>query len=711
MVAYPPIGQLLLALRDMSCVVPCPREIWRIHVCSRPAGTEGIVQDERLQYSPNPRKTTRPKARVGWAMAVGLAGWLALAAEVPEPETTAPAGAYQVAWLALEKGWEKGRDAALFLGLRDGQATAVWLCGPERTDAHRLWPDELRISLAGDILKGEVKGRMAKLWGPMAHVGDYAYSIQAQANGGQLSGTFTARFALKEQKEQTVTGTLAGTLAGETQLLKAHGLPEGKDWPGYYGVGFAFRGPDCAAAMIDDLGAARPLWKAEEPLPCMWGKGPDARYKLRACVTGVDGGASSPVVAGGLAYVFYFRPAGPLPSGEKAPTEGQLRAEAAKFTSNPLSHQAYVEWHRPLADDIVVAFDAATGKTVWKTVLKERGINHQTHKWRGFNPTPFVARGVVYVANYANRLYALDARTGKLLWEHARGAKQFTATAAGPVVADGVVVAALGETVGLDPRTGQELWKAPGSNLLVWTSGGRQRLTVLRENRTKDPAGGRDIVSVLVACLEPKTGKELWRAETPLWSPRDVGPLVEGDLLLGCTATKGEKPGEADFGKDTQVVCYRLKDDGLEKLWAVPAPYPAVDKIALTVANGCVYAAGSQETFCLKLDTGERLGVAKAGGARTQLLFAADGRVFIQPEGRHGGQAFFMLEGNPGAFRVLEATGGGSVKHPGAGQWVPPHVHDTAYANHPVGYPLVDGRLFVRGHDGLYCYDLRRAGR
>jgi hypothetical protein len=42
---------------------------------------------------------------------------------------------------------------------------------------------------------------------------------------------------------------------------------------------------------------------------------------------------------------------------------------------------------------------------------------------------------------------------------------------------------------------------------------------------------------------------------------------------------------------------------------------------------------------------------------------------------------------------------------------VPPHVPDTAYADQPVSYPLVDGRLFVRGHDGLYCYDLRTQGR
>ena len=36
-----------------------------------------------------------------------------------------------------------------------------------------------------------------------------------------------------------------------------------------------------------------------------------------------------------------------------------------------------------------------------------------------------------------------------------------------------------------------------------------------------------------------------------------------------------------------------------------------------------------------------------------------------------------------------------------------PHTWTTAYANQPIVYPLVDGRLFVRGLDGIYCYDLR----
>lgn len=650
----------------------------------------------------------KPRAWHGLMSLVLEAALAVLAAELPAPETMAPDGDYRVAWLKLEKGWEKGADVALFLGFRAGKATAAWFCAPPRTDCHRMWADEVTVAFVGGALKGDIKGRMVKLWAPIAHVGDYAYTLDARVGEGKVAGSFSARFALKDQKEQAIAGALSGEVMSEERLKKEQALPTGKDWPGYYGVGFAFRGPDCGAKMIDDLAAARPLWKAEEPLPCMWGKGPDARYKLRACVTGVDGGASSPVVAGGLAYVFYFRPSGPLPSGEKAPTEAQLRDEAAKFTPNPIGQQAYVEWHRPIADDVVVALDAATGKTVWKTVLKERGINHQTHKWRGFNPVPLVADGVVYVVNYANRAYALDAKTGKLLWEYGQGSKQFTASSATPVLAGGVLVASIGDMVGLEARTGRELWKGPAGNLLLWRRNGQERVIVLSEHRFRD-AAGKNAVSTLVSCVEPTTGKLLWKAETPLWSPRDVGPLIEGDLLVGCEATKGEKPGEADFARDTNVLCYRLKEEGLEKVWAVPAPYPAVDKFALAIAGGCVYVSGSQETFCLKLETGEKLGVAKAGGARTQVMFAADGRVFIQPEGRHGGQSFFMLDGDPKNFRLLPASVvGGELKHAGAGQWVPPHVHDTAYANHPVGYPLVDGRLFIRGHNGLYCYDLRK---
>lgn len=40
--------------------------------------------------------------------------------------------------------------------------------------------------------------------------------------------------------------------------------------------------------------------------------------------------------------------------------------------------------------------------------------------------------------------------------------------------------------------------------------------------------------------------------------------------------------------------------------------------------------------------------------------------------------------------------------------WLPTNTSTTAYNSQPVVYPIVDGRLFVRGGDGLYCYDLRK---
>ena len=69
-----------------------------------------------------------------------------------------------------------------------------------------------------------------------------------------------------------------------------------------------------------------------------------------------------------------------------------------------------------------------------------------------------------------------------------------------------------------------------------------------------------------------------------------------------------------------------------------------------------------------------------------------------------------MVDGNPGTFRLL---GNAEAKTPDGRvvPWRPPHPHDTAYAVQAVTYPVVDGRLFVRGHDGLYCCDLRAPAR
>lgn len=642
-----------------------------------------------------------------WFLLAALGGHtrLAHAQAVPAPQTTAPSGEYQIALLKLDKAWEGSADLPLFLGFRDGKGEAVWYIAGQRKDAHHLWTDTNTLRLAGGKLTGEVQGRMVKQWAPIAEVGNFSIQLTATLAGDKMTGSYTGKFG-----PTAVSGNLSGTLTGEAQLRKENALPAGKDWPAYYGINFAFRGPDTGVPLIDDLQQARPLWKAEEALPCMWGKGPDGRYAHRACVTGWTGGASSPVVADGRVFVYYYRPSGPFqpgflpdPAAPKVANEADILALAAKHSPSPVAQQAMVDWYRPFADDIVIAFDAVTGKTLWKTELKDRSGNIQTHKWRGYNPTPTVADGVVYVQGYGNRLYALNAVAGKLRWEFSDVAtktigKGGSPGATGPLVlGDTVYFSVSGTTIALS-KEGKQLWRKPGGNLLVWRKNGQERLIAF----VTQP-------KVTVACLDPKTGDAIWKAEPTYTTTAGtvVHPILDGDLLIGFDVKV-----TANVAADAHVVAYRLKDDGLEKAWTAPAPVPMTDTYGLTIANGHVYIDGDKETFCLSLANGKKVAeVANVGGARTQVAFFADGRLFIQPEGRHGGQSFFMLSGDPKDFRRLSAETAAAGNHALPGQWRPPHPHDTAYANQPVIYPVVAGRIFIRGHDGLYCYDLRKHGK
>jgi hypothetical protein len=41
--------------------------------------------------------------------------------------------------------------------------------------------------------------------------------------------------------------------------------------------------------------------------------------------------------------------------------------------------------------------------------------------------------------------------------------------------------------------------------------------------------------------------------------------------------------------------------------------------------------------------------------------------------------------------------------------WNTPHYDATGYEM-PMSHPMVAGRLYIRGADGVYCWDLRKEG-
>lgn len=677
------------------------------------------------------------------------------AAEAEPVTTSATSGDYQILWLQLEQGGiafdSKSNDrfdVPLFLGMRDGKAVVAWFVHPAMSGGRVVWLDSAGLRLDGAALKGHLAGRTNR------HSSDksvhyFVYTFDARdreaerrkrprsaipesppgpSNGlplaanNAIAGTFSAAFIDDAGERIEFHGNLSGRILTDEQAATTK-VAAGQNWPHYYGDGFRLSGPVGKAKLIGDLANSRPTWKSEAYIPTGYGSAPDNRYPDRAGRAGNGGGSSSPVVADGRVFQFYYVPRGPVGQsqeyiekfiGRPYKSEAELLARARKlFPQRSYQQQAVVNHFRTEADEVLVCIDSATGRTLWKTTFPQRGNNYQTHKHRGHFPVALVADGVVYQPGTTGRLYAVDAVTGKRLWEYPDAQPEVYVTTHGgidchapsPVLVDDVIAyAASGRVHGVDAKTGAKKWQTPlwhRSSLLSWSGGGKSLIIASdRDHQSKQN---------FAVALDADDGKIVWR-EPVEYLIDFTFPLLSGDLLIGYSLNKDNvRPGENDGL--AVIHASRVAATGLEAAWTTPPLAPVIDTIGMASDGEHLYVSAAHESFCLKLTSGKQVAaVENVGGARTQTAFVAHGRLFVQPEGRHGSQSFLMLDADPYAFRAFPVpqTDGGLNHAVGAEfQWRPPHTWTTAYANQPIVYPLVDGRLFVRGLDAIYCYDLR----
>ena len=87
-----------------------------------------------------------------------------------------------------------------------------------------------------------------------------------------------------------------------------------------------------------------------------------------------------------------------------------------------------------------------------------------------------------------------------------------------------------------------------------------------------------------------------------------------------------------------------------------------------------------------------------APGSNPLLMVAGD-KLILSPEGQHGKHGFILFDAKPAKLTLY-----GNQEQ----KWVPPHASTTAYGRQPIVNPIVDGRMFFRGGNGVYCYDLRQ---
>jgi outer membrane protein assembly factor BamB len=121
-------------------------------------------------------------------------------------------------------------------------------------------------------------------------------------------------------------------------------------------------------------------------------------------------------------------------------------------------------------DEVMMALDAATGKTVWETKYPAPYKMSPATKAHGEGPkaTPLYYNGKLYTLGISGIVSAFDATNGKLLWQKPAPPKDpLYGTAMSPVADRGLVIVHVGghdqgALTAFDANTGAVKWEWPG---------------------------------------------------------------------------------------------------------------------------------------------------------------------------------------------------------------------------------------------------------
>ncbi len=323
------------------------------------------------------------------------------------------------------------------------------------------------------------------------------------------------------------------------------------------------------------------------------------------------------------------------------------------------------------AREFAAAFEAATGKELWRVALGKRFDNEFGN---GPRSTPAVDGDRMYVLNATGDLAALAVTDGKQLWKvslpQTFGSAQPTFGFSTSALADGdqVVLEAGGPEgksyVALDRASGKTKWtvgtggREPGYNspLAVDLGGGPRYVYV---------AGGK-----LVGL--DRGGKEIWSQAWPRGETHAMPVFVAPDRIF-VSGTEG-----------VGAALFRIKDDGatasVEELWKQPAMR---NHFSSSLArDGHVYGFDNATLKCIKVEDGS-LAWAKRGFGKGALAFADGHLLVLSDQGR-----LTWVVASPEGY--VES---GSVQALEGRCWTAPTV--------------AGGRVYLRNHAEMVVYDLR----
>ncbi len=634
---------------------------------------------------------------------------------IPGPEGT-------LVWydLILEGALEDNRNGRMMVQRVDDSITlAVFRdCGtptPELT--HGPW------EVFGTPLKAEgsrVHGTI-KVWeDQIAYPMDIDFTVSGKAINGTYVLVRSKGVSLKTKTYadgEDYTGSVTGSVRTESEVKRANSIRGEALWNSWLGAYQCFSAIDFGdVQIVDRLDEAQLIWRSEFVPSTEHGS---CRYGVTLNEAPAGGGAS-PLLHDGRIYQFYSRPAGDSWLGcyhTKLFTDGHgnWTADTLLKTTQKIGYSVsdLLKIYAASADEYGMCIDAATGRTLWRVKFPDEGYTLNQHKGALTNNTGCIGDGNWYIFGALGIVRAVDLGTGQVKWTQnlpryyetmmrnkqkaldegkmeggGRGNCNFINYIGGVVVGP----TELGESgiSGLDAETGEILWTVEDrvmggkSGALKWTHQGNEYIV------TANGAGE-------IYCFDPKDGSRKWMQTGA--ADNSFQAVLDGDyLVVANTATDGtDRKTHTTFGN---MACYKLALEGAALHWELQGDLGCPgNSAAAVIYNGHAYMRPPDRLLVVELGSGDIKANVTFSDAnwQEQHSFTMEGRYFPHPETQHKKSYLDMYEADPEQFVQMGDT------------WWPPHFNTTTYQT-PLSNPAGDGRLFMRGHDGIYCYDLRKPG-
>jgi outer membrane protein assembly factor BamB len=329
-------------------------------------------------------------------------------------------------------------------------------------------------------------------------------------------------------------------------------------------------------------------------------------------------------------------------------------------------------------EEVVIALDAATGKTIWEHRYPSPTAGVDYSEGAGPHATPAIVDNKLLAVGSRREFMALDKNTGKLLWSHDL-IKEYRAPdidrgmANSPLVFNNRVFLPIGErgqALGaFNPDTGALLWRgghanySPASPLVINVDGQHQVVHF----------GGDRIVG-----LDPGNGTELWNhphrtdwglnISTPVWNPVDHLLLFSSAYGTGSRALELRQSG----GKTT-----------VSERWAVNRVRVHIGSIIRIGDTAYMSSGDFGPAFltAINVKTGA-IAWQDRSFARAQLLYADNKLIVLDEDG-----TLAIANVSPQGLKVLSRA---SILENLA--WTPP--------------TLIGKTLYVRDRKTIAAYDL-----